>query len=198
LAWAHNKKKPTANMDEWASCLIKSGRLDSNQRPVAAATALPKETVELFTACPALQFPLPQASLGAGGKGLRMDQPPGDSMPCGFRVASVVAMDALSHIFTRPGISTSRRVAHQHINVIHSRADWIRTSDLLTPSDFYWQSANPAIAYFSEFNHSLARLQCLARLGFTAIYCKRQDTTCSNWRTVAQRSLDLVDRNVRC
>ena len=78
----------------------KSGRLDSNQRPVAAATALSTETVELFTAAAALQLLLAQASLGTGGKCFRMNQPPGDAMPCRFRVAGVVTTDPLRDIFT--------------------------------------------------------------------------------------------------
>jgi hypothetical protein len=39
---------------------------------------------------------------------------------------------------------TSRTVADKHINVIPSRADWIRTSDLLTPRPS-WQVAQTSI-----------------------------------------------------
>jgi hypothetical protein len=80
----------------------KSGRLDSSQRPVAAATALIGKASELITTFTGLQLLLTLACLSTRGECLRIDQLPMYSMACRLRVASVVAAEPFANVFTDP------------------------------------------------------------------------------------------------
>ena len=88
-----------------------SGRRDSNPRPVAAATALWKEAVELVATASAFVIAFLSYSFCSGRKAFAVDQNPWDAVSGGFRVTRVVTAN--------PSSRRRRRIRHTDVLSSH-------------------------------------------------------------------------------
>jgi hypothetical protein len=76
----------------------KSSRRDLNPRPVAAATALPAQVVELISTPSGIEVAFPSGGFGACLKGLTVFQNPRQTMAGCFGMACVMPIKSLSDI----------------------------------------------------------------------------------------------------
>src|SRR5688572_19239580 len=85
----------------------KSGRQDLNLRPVAAATALAAQPVQLIATSACLEIPLARDCLAARGVRLGVNQCPRHSVASRLGFTAVVASKAIIEIRARADVSAA-------------------------------------------------------------------------------------------
>src|ERR687891_1740662 len=93
-----------------------SGREDLNLRPVAAATAL-QLFVQLIPSSAGFVISLASLCTGTSVKAFTVEQHPRYSVLRCFRIAGIMATDALGQILARTNVAPSGLLAQQHVTV---------------------------------------------------------------------------------
>jgi hypothetical protein len=109
----------TWNLELGIWCFIPSGRRDSNPRPVAAATVLQSDSVELIATASRFIIELLSNGFCAIGKTFAVNQNPRNPVPCCFRVSGIVPSKTLFDVLTRSNVAATRVDAPQNVDVEH-------------------------------------------------------------------------------
>ena len=104
-----------------------SGREDLNLRPVAAATALQQQLVQLIPTSTGLKIPFALSCTGTSVKAFAVQQHPRYSVFRRFRIAGIMATNSLGQVLGGADVAPAGLLALQHVTVKHSAS--VRNSD---------------------------------------------------------------------